>query len=298
MINKETKSVLAPLYEEMGPNNFVNLLTKLNQKTKPLAPTGGMLLDDMGLGKSACVIALMLCNPPPLIEYPYKTNERVDDDDDDEDDDDNNNNDNNIENRSPTLIICPLSVISAWETQFKIHIKKKNKLRVFTYHGASRSKSNRELLSYDVVITNYDSLASDFKSLTDDKKRKKVGANLMSISWFRVVLDESHTIRNLNTIVTKSILQLKTKNKWALTGTVMPNSVKDLEAPFLFLGVHPFFEEKKIIPSSSSSSSSSSSALSASETLKESNGLFQRFIVRELKGIISSLSLSLSSLSL
>lgn len=62
----------------------------------------------------------------------------------------------------------------------------------------------------------------------------------------------------------------------------MPNSVKDLEAPFLFLGVHPLFEEKRI----ASSSSSSTAVKSASTTIKESNGYFQRFIVRELKGII------------
>ena len=214
MIAKETKPILSPLFEEISTTNYANLLTKTNQNTKPLAPTGGLLLDDMGLGKSACVLALMLCNPPPLIEYPSNTNARVDDDDDDDDD---NNNEQVNEDRCPTLIICPLSVISAWETQFKIHIKK-NKLRVCTYHGNSRCKSNTELQSYDVVITNYDSLSSDYKSLSEEKKKRKIGGNLMSISWFRVVLDESHTIRNLNTIVTKSILQLKTKNKWALSG--------------------------------------------------------------------------------
>lgn len=146
------------------------------------------------------------------------------------------------------------------------------------YHGSNRNKSNSEIKSYDVVITNYDSLASDFKFLDEKKKAKSTG-NLMNINWFRIVCDESHILRNLNTIVTKSVLQLKCRYKWCLTGTPMPNSVKDLEAPFLFLGVHPFFSEKNPLPASSSAAAAAASAVS----FKESNGYFQRYIVREIK---------------
>jgi SWI/SNF-related matrix-associated actin-dependent regulator of chromatin subfamily A3 len=147
-----------------------------------------------------------------------------------------------------------------------LHIKK-NKIRVLTYHGNNRLKSNREIKSYDVVITNYDSLASDFKALDDSKKKIKTSGNLLNISWFRVVLDEAHVIRNINTQVTKAILQLTTRYRWCLTGTPMPNGIKDLESLFLFLGVAPFVNEK----------------IEGTTVSRESNGYFQRYIVRELK---------------
>jgi SNF2 family DNA or RNA helicase len=55
----------------------------------------------------------------------------------------------------------------------------------------------------------------------------------------------------------------------------MPNGIKDLESLFLFVGVPPFFTEKTALPSSSSAATVSS---------RESNGFFQRYIVRELRG--------------
>ena len=128
MINKETSQVLAPLYEQKSDKTFFNLLTKHDEKTMSYAPLGGLLLDDMGLGKSACVLALMLCNGHGSVSFP-------DDDDEDEDEDEVDFNERVVdENRYPTLIVCPLSVISSWETQFKTHIKE-NKLRVLVYHG-------------------------------------------------------------------------------------------------------------------------------------------------------------------
>ena len=261
MIQKETVQGLTPLYEERAPNTFVNLLTKHDEKGKKETPQGGCLFDDMGLGKSACVLALLLCNGPD-VTFPEQ-----DMYDDDDDDDYAGFNEQALdEERYPTLIICPLSVISAWETQFKLHIQK-NKIRVLVYHGSNRLKSNREIKSYDVVITNYDSLASDFKALDDNKKKVKTTGNLLNISWFRVVLDEAHVIRNANTYLTKSVLQLKSRYRWVLTGTPMPNGIKDLESLFLFLGVAPFVIEKTI----------------GTTVTRESNGYFQRYIVRELK---------------
>ena len=131
MIHKETSQVLAPLYEQKSDKTFFNLLTKHDEKKMPYAPLGGLLLDDMGLGKSACVLALMLCNGHSSVSFPN------DDEDEDEDEDEVDFNDRVVdEDRHPTLIVCPLSVISSWETQFKTHIKEK-KLRVLVYHGMS-----------------------------------------------------------------------------------------------------------------------------------------------------------------
>lgn len=54
-----------------------------------------------------------------------------------------------------TLIVAPLSVMSNWEQQIKLHVKAENALKVYRYHGSGR-KGN--FLGYDVVITSYGKL--------------------------------------------------------------------------------------------------------------------------------------------
>ena len=127
-------------------------------------------------------------------------------------------------------------------------------------------KLDKEIQSYDVVITNFDSVSADCKASNGATKKKKVKGtgNLFRINWHRVVIDEAHVIRNAKTFMAKAVLQLTSKYRWILTGTPMPNGVPDLESLFLFLGLSLF-----VTPTAASAS--------------ESNGCFHRCIVRELK---------------
>ncbi|CAN0506453.1 unnamed protein product, partial [Laminaria digitata] len=80
---------------------------------------------------------------------------------------------------------------------------------VYAYHGGNRSQDVDFLASCDVVITTYDTLASDFTAsggeeafleegtAAGDKRKRRHG--VMSLGWHRVVLDEAHTIRNNKT---------------------------------------------------------------------------------------------------
>jgi SNF2 family DNA or RNA helicase len=60
----------------------------------------------------------------------------------------------------------------------------------------------------------YQTVASDFDSLKGHQKK----ISLFSIEWERVVLDEAHNIRNSLTKAFKAVFELKSKNKWCLTG--------------------------------------------------------------------------------
>ena len=137
---------------------------------------------------------------------------------------------------------------------------------LLTYSGTNRLKLDKEIQSYDVVITNFDSVSADCKASNGATKKKKVKGtgNLFRINWHRVVIDEAHVIRNAKTFMAKAVLQLTSKYRWILTGTPMPNGVADLESLFLFLGLSLF-----VTPTAASAS--------------ESNGCFHRCIVRELK---------------
>ncbi len=104
-----------------------------------------------------------------------------------------------------------------------------------THSGINRLKSDKEIQSYDVVITNYDSVSADCKASKEATKKKKTKGkgNLFRINWHRVVVDEAHIIRNVKTFMAKAVLQLTSKYRWILTGTPMPMSSRSRESVFV-----------------------------------------------------------------
>jgi SNF2 family DNA or RNA helicase len=149
---------------------------------------------------------------------------------------------------TPTLIVCPLSVISVWQEQLASHIYD-GTVKLVTYHSQTRNELNlKDLLAADVVLTTYDVLASEFHGEGYDErsidppyaKKLKLMPILWEISWWRIILDEAHVIRTLTTRRSMAVLSLKATYRWVVTGTLMVNSVADLEAPFRFLRLEPF----------------------------------------------------------
>jgi len=57
------------------------------------------------------------------------------------------------------------------------------------------------------------------------------------MEWDRIVLDESHRIRNPVGRLTQRILAIQAPLRWALTGTPIVNSMKDAVAQLTFVGV-------------------------------------------------------------
>src|SRR5689334_17857412 len=84
-----------------------------------------------------------------------------------------------------TLLICPLSVLSNWEEQIKAHLMP-DSLSCYVYHGNSRTSDFRALAQYDLIITTYALVASDFT-----KSQRKGESVLQKINYFRIVLDGS-----------------------------------------------------------------------------------------------------------
>ena len=61
--------------------------------------------------------------------------------------------------------------------------------------------------------------------------------SLFDRSWDRVVLDEAHKIRNADGHVAKAARGLKAPIRWAVTGTPLVNSLKDVVSLMAFVGV-------------------------------------------------------------
>jgi Superfamily II DNA/RNA helicases, SNF2 family len=131
------------------------------------------------------------------------------------------------------------------------------KLRVMKHQGTQRTTDPNVLKKYHVVVTTYDTVKSEYdaysppakdesqakskkksSSLSDDSdsdedseevikkpgKGKKAPAKkcaLFGIKWWRVVLDEAHTIKNVKTKGAIACCELQSKYRWCLTGTPM-----------------------------------------------------------------------------
>ncbi|XP_040283968.1 helicase-like transcription factor [Bufo bufo] len=132
----------------------------------------------------------------------------------------------------PTLIICPLSVMSNWIDQFEQHVQAEVDLKIYVYYGPERSKDPNTLSQQDVVLTSYSTVTHDYGN----------NSPLHKIKWLRVVLDEGHTIRNPNAQQTKAVHSLDAVRRWVLTGTPIQNSLKDLWSILAFLKLKPFID--------------------------------------------------------
>lgn len=82
------------------------------------------------------------------------------------------------------------------------------------------------------------------------KKRKKacgsateVSSPLQSVYWFRVVLDEAHSIKEVSTVACRACCDLIADRRLCLTGTPVQNKLDDVYALLKFLRLDPFDEK-------------------------------------------------------
>jgi len=79
------------------------------------------------------------------------------------------------------------------------------------------------------------------KALLQAKKanQSKSKSILHTVSWFRVILDEAHIIKDRSTSTAKAIFHLTSLYKWCLTGTPLQNRVGELYSLIRFLRIDP-----------------------------------------------------------
>ena len=189
------------------------------RKKNGVLPKGGILADDMGLGKTIQALSLILTNRRPsaddLMENPkLKVPEAA---------------------GKGTLIVAPLALIKQWEGEIKDKVDVFPKLKVLVHHGPSRTKRFEDLKKYDIVITTYQTLTSEHGDPSDSLK---VGC--FGLHWYRIILDEAHSIKNRNAKMTKAAYDLKAVYRWCLTGTPMQNNLDELQSLIRFLNIKPY----------------------------------------------------------
>ena len=193
------------------------------KKKNGTLPKGGILADDMGLGKTIQSIALMLTNPRPALSTATSVTDK-----------------RTLPSTvgKGTLVVAPLALIKQWEGEIKNRVTESHMLRVCIHHGPQRTKRFEDLKKYDVVITTYQILVSEHGSSSQREDGPKVGC--FGIHWYRVILDEAHTIKNRNAKATQACYTLRSEYRWCLTGTPMQNNLDELQSLIKFLRIKPY----------------------------------------------------------
>ncbi|KAI6693437.1 hypothetical protein NL676_021147 [Syzygium grande] len=194
---------------------------------------GGILADAMGLGKTVMTIALIHARPSRRRPDAQKF---LTEDADDIDSTKRRKRDSSIRNmqkvKGGTLIICPMALLSQWKDELETHSKPES-ISIFVHYGGDRTNDPRVFSGYDVVLTTYGVLTAAYKHDQDDSIFHRV-------EWYRVVLDEAHTIKSWMTQGAQAAFALLSHFRWCLTGTPIQNNLQDLYSLIHFLRVEPW----------------------------------------------------------
>lgn len=94
--------------------------------------------------------------------------------------------------------------------------KTQGTLKVLSHHGPQRSKDPADLVDYDIVLVTYQTLGTEYsKALKDEQRDSALFPPCGAIQWHRIVLDESHTVKNPSAQLTKACTALAGNKRWA-----------------------------------------------------------------------------------
>ncbi|CAI0398124.1 unnamed protein product [Linum tenue] len=210
---------------------------------------GGILADAMGLGKTIMTISLLLSHPEKSGSSSSKsfsqTSSEIEAFSDASEQLSSPFNKKTILGDKVTkqrkslsyggnLIICPMTLLGQWKAEIETHAKP-GSLSLYSHYGPSRAKDAKMLAQYDVVVTTYGVLASEFSA-----ENASENGGLYSVCWFRVVLDEAHTIKSSKSQISVAAAGLTADRRWCLTGTPIQNKLEDLYSLLRFLKVEPW----------------------------------------------------------
>ncbi len=128
---------------------------------------GGLLGDEMGMGKTIQAVSLIMSDWPA---------------------------------KQPSLVLIPPVAIMQWQQEIKDYTD--GTLKTFVYHGTNTQVKDItyvKLMKYDVILMSYNSLESMYrkqeKGFTRKGKSVKEDSIIHMIRFHRVILDEAHSIK-------------------------------------------------------------------------------------------------------
>lgn len=146
-----------------------------------------------------------------------------------------------------SLIVCPVSLVGQWKAEIETRVREEVRPSVYIYHGPKRIRDPDALAEFDVIITTYTTLAVEYPKILKTAPNyaelakakaplpRRDAGPLFRCSFYRVVLDEAHTIKNHKTANFAAACALPAQIRWCLTGTPILNCVDEIYSLFIFL---------------------------------------------------------------
>ena len=194
--------------------------------------SGGILAEEMGLGKTVEIIALICLHQQyRAVRQP----ERLMD---------------GLQTTPASLIITPPSILDQWLNELKTISPD---LKIMVYHGMRRKAaklSHQQLIEqfrcHDVVLTTYNVLAAEIhyapapiRNFRHQRTYERRLSPITEITWWRVVLDEAQMIEHGVNNAARVAQLIPRQNAWAVSGTPVRKDAKDLFGLLAFLRCQP-----------------------------------------------------------
>ncbi|CAG8977726.1 hypothetical protein HYALB_00012161 [Hymenoscyphus albidus] len=193
---------------------------------------GGILAEEMGLGKTLEMISLIALNKRPK-PYPEDIFDQF--------------TCAYVRPTSATLIIAPPTIAHQWIAEINKHAPS---LKVIHYQGIKTlGNGDRDLLaSSDIVVSTYKVLGDEIyytplnpeKTLRTKSKYSRPKSPLMELQFFRVIMDEAQMIERVVSNAAVVARMVPRVNAWCVTGTPVRKDVSDLLGLLVFLRYEPF----------------------------------------------------------
>lgn len=168
------------------------------QEREKAAYAGGCILDEPGLGKTLQMLGLILSD----------------------------------KEKTTTLVVSPATIMGVWYDEIKKHTTLTSD-DVLVYHGRDRFIATTNIYQFKLILTTYSIVAQEFEN--DKAAKPFVDHSIFNMPFSRVVLDESHHIKNHRTRWSQGIQCLFASSRWINTATPLQNRVGEVHNFMSFL---------------------------------------------------------------